>query len=246
MGFIVSFTENKPYYCPIPLAWLALYPLINEFIYNIFCCLVEPTEYNIIPSSRLVYHPNYNITFCGIEKLHPFDSQKYGNVFRRLVDYNIISAKTVIKPNIIPRKLLLEKMSPCYLLKMNYSIPLCNYIEMPLCFIPAFLLRWRVLNPMLLATEGTILAAAAAVKLKWAINLAGGYHHASCTNGGGFCIYPDITLAVHYLQTRLSIKRVMIIDLDAHQGNGHERDHLNREDIFIVDAYNHSIYPGDE
>lgn len=38
----------------------------------------------------------------------------------------------------------------------------------------------------------------------------------------------------------------MIIDLDAHQGNGHERDHLNREDIFIVDAYNHHIYPGDK
>ena len=37
----------------------------------------------------------------------------------------------------------------------------------------------------------------------------------------------------------------MIIDLDAHQGNGHERDHLNNEDVYIVDAYNHRIYPGD-
>lgn len=37
----------------------------------------------------------------------------------------------------------------------------------------------------------------------------------------------------------------MIIDLDAHQGNGHERDHINRDDVFIVDAYNHHIYPGD-
>lgn len=49
---------------------------------------------------------------------------------------------------------------------------------MPLCFIPAFLLRWRVLSPMLLATEGTILASITALKLKWAINLSGGYHHA--------------------------------------------------------------------
>lgn len=72
-----------------------------------------------------------------------------------------------------------------------------------------------------------------------------GYHHASCSSGGGFCIYPDITLAAHYMQTRFSLQRIMIIDLDAHQGNGHERDHLNRTDIFIVDAYNHHIYPGD-
>lgn len=116
---------------------------------------------------------------------------------------------------------------------------------MPLFFLPSFLLRWRVLNPMLLGAEGSILASIAAIKLNWAINLSGGYHHASCQEGGGFCIYPDITLIVHYLQTRLSIKNIMIIDLDAHQGNGHERDLMNRDDIFIVDAYNHNIYPGD-
>ena len=117
-------------------------------------------------------------------------------------------------------------MSKWYLLKMCYSIPLSSYIEMPLFFLPNFLLRWRVLDPKLRATEGTILAAISALKLKWAINLAGGYHHATCETGGGFCIYPDITFAVHYLQTGKGIKNIMIIDLDAHQGNGHERDHL--------------------
>ena len=59
------------------------------------------------------------------------------------------------------------------------------------------------------------------LKLKWSINLSGGYHHACCKTGGGFCVYPDITLAIHYLRTRHSITRAMIIDLDAHQGNGH-------------------------
>lgn len=37
----------------------------------------------------------------------------------------------------------------------------------------------------------------------------------------------------------------MIIDLDAHQGNGHETDFLNDESVSIVDAYNHHIYPVD-
>lgn len=41
-------------------------------------------------------------------------------------------------------------------------------------------------------------------------------------------------------------KRFLIIDLDAHQGNGHERDHQNKAKFYIVDAYNHQIYPGDE
>ncbi len=37
----------------------------------------------------------------------------------------------------------------------------------------------------------------------------------------------------------------MIVDFDAHQGNGHERDHLDDRDVYIVDAYNHNIYPCD-
>lgn len=42
------------------------------------------------------------------------------------------------------------------------------------------------------------------------------------------------------------VHRVMIIDLDAHQGNGHERDFINDEEIYIVDFFNPSIYPGDK
>ena len=38
----------------------------------------------------------------------------------------------------------------------------------------------------------------------------------------------------------------MIVDLDAHQGNGHERDHINDPDTFIMDCYNHRIYPNDK
>ena len=136
-------------------------------------------------------------------------------------------------------------MSYWYLLKMCYSIPVCMALEMPLFFIPGFLLRWRVLDPQLRATEGSILAACVATKLGWAVNLSGGYHHSSFNSGGGFCLYPDISLVVHYLRTRLGLRRIMIVDLDAHQGNGYERDHINDPECFIVDAYNHGVYPGD-
>lgn len=61
----------------------------------------------------------------------------------------------------------------------------------------------------------------------------------------GFCIYADISLCVHYLRTRLNMKRIMIIDLDAHQGNGHGSDALGDPDIYIIDAHNPEIFPGD-
>lgn len=136
-------------------------------------------------------------------------------------------------------------MSRCYLLKMCYTLSICKYVEMPLFFLPAFLLRWRVLDPMLTATEGSLLAVCAAMRLGWAVNLSGGFHHASFEQGGGFCVYPDISLAVHYLRSRLGVRRVMVVDLDAHQGNGHESDHLGDEEVFTFDAYNHHIYPND-
>jgi len=42
------------------------------------------------------------------------------------------------------------------------------------------------------------------------------------------------------------IRKVMIIDLDAHQGNGHERDFIDDEDVFIIDCFRPDIYPGDK
>jgi len=81
----------------------------------------------------------------------------------------------------------------------------------------------------------------------WAINLSGGYHHASYHNGGGFCFYADISLCISHLKRYHGdrIKKVMIIDLDAHQGNGHERDFMQDPNVLIIDAYNPNIYPYD-
>ncbi len=93
---------------------------------------------------------------------------------------------------------------------------------------------------MMKAVDGTRICACMALEHGWSINLSGGYHHASRRSGGGFCIYPDITFAVDHLRKWHydRVKKVMIVDLDAHQGNGHEKDFLNDPDIFILDCYN--------
>lgn len=84
-----------------------------------------------------------------------------------------------------------------------------------------------------------------ALSRKYSINLSGGYHHASSSSGAGFCIYADITLAAKHLQKHHNIKKILILDLDAHQGNGYQLDFMDCPDVFIVDFYNHYIYPGD-
>ncbi|KAM7132906.1 histone deacetylase 11 isoform 2-T6 [Molossus nigricans] len=74
----------------------------------------------------------------------------------------------------------------------------------------------------------------------------GGFHHCSSDRGGGFCAYADITLAIKFLFERVEgISRATIVDLDAHQGNGHERDFMGDQRVYIMDVYNRHIYPGD-
>ncbi|KAJ7527084.1 hypothetical protein O6H91_16G035900 [Diphasiastrum complanatum] len=63
--------------------------------------------------------------------------------------------------------------------------------------------------------------------------------------GGGFCIYADISLCIKFAFAKFSLSRVMIVDLDAHQGNGHERDFSADDRVYIFDMYNRDIYPQD-
>jgi histone deacetylase 11 len=103
---------------------------------------------------------------------------------------------------------------------------------------------------MRLGAMGTLVAARHALTGGLALNLAGGYHHASAEQGEGFCFYADIPIAMAALRHEPEGglgrgARVLILDLDAHQGNGHELLARNDPDVFIVDLYNRDIYPHD-
>lgn len=84
-----------------------------------------------------------------------------------------------------------------------------------------------------------------ALEAGWAMNLGGGFHHCSAERGGGFCAYADISLVINFLLLQCRIKSALIVDLDAHQGNGHERDFRDDPRVYIMDMFNAGIYPGD-
>lgn len=110
----------------------------------------------------------------------------------------------------------------------------------------------KLLNIDLFAHLGTIVASLVALKYKAAINIGGGFHHCSARRSSGFCFFADITLAVRYLWS-YSVKKqkILIVDCDAHQGNGYARDILlmekeEKKHLYILDMYNPRIYPQDE
>lgn len=141
---------------------------------------------------------------------------------------------------------MLSEISCGHLFWLNYSVYIAKILELPLCFLPSAGLRSVVLNSMLRATQGSIDGAIMAMTKGYAINLSGGYHHASRSNGEGFCVYADITLAIQEVKKFAKVAKTMIIDLDAHMGNGHERDFKNDPNCFIIDFFNPYIFPNDE
>ena len=70
------------------------------------------------------------------------------------------------------------------------------------------------------AVGGTLSAARSALHAGLSMNLAGGTHHAFPDRGEGFCVFNDVAIAVRALRVEERIRRVAIIDLDVHQGNG--------------------------
>ncbi|XP_044464633.1 histone deacetylase 2-like isoform X2 [Mangifera indica] len=133
-----------------------------------------------------------------------------------------------------------------YLDSLKSSLKVATIMEVPpVALVPNFLVQKNVLYRFRKQVGGTILAGKLARERGWAINIGGGFHHCSSNNGGGFCAYADISLCIHYTFVKSNISRVMIIDLDAHQGNGHEKDFSNDGRVYILDMYNPGIYPFD-
>lgn len=92
-------------------------------------------------------------------------------------------------------------------------------------------------------TGATIAACRRALQERLGVALGGGWHHAFASHGEGFCPVNDLAVAVRVLQGQGSAVRPMIVDLDAHQGNGTAR--IFREDpgTFTFSMHNREIYP---
>ena len=203
-----------------------LFPLFNELILCLksACCKsrVRSANYserhNLNQCIPIVYSPRYNIHAFGLEKLHPFDASKYRRIYEDLIESKTIDMNRmrVHAPEVPDREFLQEVMSPMYLLALNYSVMVVKAIELPICFLPCWILRMRLLEPMACASLGSVEAACIARHKGWAINLGGGFHHATRSSGSGFCIYPDITFVTHYMEKWHGIKKFLIVDLDAH------------------------------
>lgn len=201
---------------------------------------------------RLFFSPRYDMHFLKLEKLHPFDTRKYSRAYHRVRERfgPHLRDLTITPPHPVSDQDLLLVHTPTYLQQLRSRSYLAQALEFPLLrLMPYVLVEHRLLIPMRTATQGTLMAAQHALEHRLAVNLGGGYHHASRDKGEGFCLFADVPLAIEKLRAVGDLQRddpVLIVDLDVHQGNGHERAHMDDPAVTIFDMYNRYLYPGDK
>ncbi|MGN0003717.1 MAG: histone deacetylase [Sphingobacterium composti] len=91
--------------------------------------------------------------------------------------------------------------------------------------------------------DGTIQSALYAMEYGISFNTAGGTHHAGHDYGEGFCLMNDQAVASQYLLSKGLAKKILIIDLDVHQGNGTAHIFLHNPDVFTFSMHGAKNFP---
>jgi acetoin utilization deacetylase AcuC-like enzyme len=182
---------------------------------------------------HIVHHPQYVIAAATPSR---FPHDKYGLVMEALVESG--RTMTVHRPEMMPRAWLEAIHDPVYvdeIVSGTLGIEREKRIGFPVT--PAVALRSQ------LSPGGTWLAAKLALKHGFAANSAGGSHHALANTGAGYCVFNDLAIASNRLLVEGDAKRILILDLDVHQGDGTAALTAGRPDIFTFSIHAEKNYP---
>lgn len=180
----------------------------------------------------------FSEAYCAKTPGHVFRADKFGAALKLLLKEKAVSRADIARPAMPSRadlllahtrswvdKILAGKFTPADSKKAELEIS------------PG------VLRAHLANTGGTLLAARLALENGVGINCGGGSHHAFAGRGEGFCLINDIAVAVLRLLREKRIRRAMVIDLDAHQGNGTAAIFRGDRRVFTFSMHGSEIYP---
>jgi acetoin utilization deacetylase AcuC-like enzyme len=185
-------------------------------------------------SPVLVWSPHYHLPFGGN---HVFPVEKYQLLHEALVEEGLLGRFDVVPPVPLTRGQLMTVHTERYIDELLACVPTPRTMraEVPLTS--------EVVSAELLASGGTLVACRAALETGAAVNLGGGFHHAFPDHGEGFCYVNDMAVAVRTLKAEGLVKRVLIVDLDLHQGNGTAFAFRDDPDVFTFSMHQESLYP---
>ena len=181
----------------------------------------------------IINHPDY---VAKINDDNKFPIKKFG----ALADY--LLKKKVVQKFHVPKQCSIKT------LKTSHSLEYINHIKNKTLDIKlqkkiGFPINDSVVKRSFVATGGTVLASKLALDSKLACNTAGGSHHATFDMGAGYCVFNDVAGAANFLKKENYAKRILILDLDVHQGNGNSEIFKKDKNVITFSMHCASNYP---
>lgn len=184
---------------------------------------------------HIAYHPIYA---HPLPEGHRFPMLKYELIPEQLLYEGVIGPENLFAPAACPAEVVLWTHDEAYLDKLLHQ-GLSDKEQRRIGFPQSPALTEREL----VITQGTIDCCHYAFEHGVALNVAGGTHHAFADRGEGFCLLNDFAVAANYLLRKGLAQKILIIDLDVHQGNGTARLFEGVPQVFTFSMHGRNNYP---
>lgn len=184
---------------------------------------------------KIAHHVIYN---HPLKEGHRFPMEKYDLLPQQLIYEGTCAEDNFFEPEIPNKKHFFTVHEPEYffdLLNITLDQKAARRIGFPLSEV--------LIEREMIIADGTMKASEFALQHGIAMNIAGGTHHAFTNKGEAFCMLNDQAIGAKYLQNKGLVKKVLIVDLDVHQGNGTAEIFKNDDSVFTFSMHGKSNYP---
>lgn len=183
----------------------------------------------------IAFHPIYQ---HPLPEGHRFPMLKYELLPQQLLLEGVVTLADFFEPAICS----LEHVLAVH--KQEYVDDLLNLTLNPKAARKiGFPLSKELVQRELIIAQGTITGAQKSFETKISFNIAGGTHHAFSTHGEAFCLLNDQAIAAQFLLDNNIARKILIIDLDVHQGNGTAEIFQNNPNVFTFSTHGKTNYP---
>lgn len=173
-----------------------------------------------------------------LPKGHRFPMDKYDLLPQQLLHEGTITEENIFRPRKLTEQEILLVHDPDYWQRLkNQQLTRKEERKSGFPLSPLIVEREITIN------AGTIEAAEYALQYGIAMNIAGGTHHAFTNRAEGFCFLNDIAIGAKYLLDKNLVKKVLVVDLDVHQGNGTAEIFSNEARVFTFSMHGANNYP---
>jgi acetoin utilization deacetylase AcuC-like enzyme len=184
---------------------------------------------------KIAFHPIYR---HPLPEGHRFPMIKYDLLPKQLLHEGTCTPENFFEPEIAPEADILRAHTQEYLYALTHNL------------IPPKAMRkvgfpWskELVDREMRIAQGTIQGVRFALNHGVAMNIAGGTHHAYSNRGEAFCMLNDQAIAAHYLLANGLAQKILMLDLDVHQGNGTAEIFKNVPEVFTFSMHGKANYP---